>query len=52
MEQLIDFDGILILLTTGANRQECQQWEWWDRADVVVSVSANGAAILKGKGIS
>jgi hypothetical protein len=47
MEQRIEFAGSKILLTTGANRQECQQWAWHDDADIVISVLPETVAILK-----
>jgi hypothetical protein len=49
MEQWIEFAGFRVLLTTGANKHECQQWEWYEAADVVISVVPDGAAILKGE---
>lgn len=49
MEQLLKFGDMMVLLTTGANRDECQQWEWYDTADVVISIDARGAVVLKGE---
>jgi hypothetical protein len=49
MEKLIEFAGITILLTTGANKHECRQWEWYDAANVVISVQPDGARVLKGE---
>jgi hypothetical protein len=49
MEKLIEFAGLTVLLTTGASKHECQQWEWYDSADVVVWVQPDGARVLKGE---
>jgi len=49
MEMRVKFGDLLISLTTGADRYECQQWEWWDEADVIISVDDTGyARVLKG----
>jgi hypothetical protein len=48
MEQFLEIAGVKVLLTTGADRQECQQQTWWDQADVVISVDSRGAIVLKG----
>ena len=50
MEQLIEFNGVKILLTTGQSEREVQNW--WDIADVVISVYPDDCAafirVLKG----
>ena len=44
MEQLIEFNGVKILLTTGQTAWEVQNW--FDQADVVLSVYPDEVRIL------
>jgi hypothetical protein len=45
MEQLIDFNGVKVLLTTGQTQWEVQNF--WDEADVVFSVYPHAVQCLK-----
>jgi hypothetical protein len=38
MEQFLTFGKLKILLTTAQNRNECQAWEWWEMADIVLGI--------------
>lgn len=48
MEQLILFNGVKILLTTGQSEAEVQSH--WDKANVVISVYQDDLRILKSSG--
>lgn len=48
MEQLIEFNGVTICLTTGSDMNQVQHWL---EADVILSVYPGEVQILKGPGL-
>lgn len=45
MEQLIEFNGVKILMTTGEQRSEVQNW--FDEADIVIAVYPDRVRVIK-----
>jgi len=47
MEEFLTFNGLKILLTTAESFHECQAVTWFEKADVVVSISDGRVKFLK-----
>jgi len=48
MEQLFEFAGRTVLLTTAGDRRECQRPDWWDQAQVIVRIDFRSVLVLRG----
>lgn len=47
MEQLMSFNGVKVLFTTGQSLREIQAGDWIEQADLILSIYKDEVRVLK-----